>query len=61
MQSCRKCNQNSSSPSTKNVIFPNCNLQIGHAEDLPPAVVDDYENNEEFLKKAHHALMEVNL
>nr|CAG4641391.1 EOG090X0LTV [Eulimnadia texana] len=32
---------------------------IGHAEGLPPAVVPDYENNEDFLKKAHHVLMEV--
>nr|CAG4636705.1 EOG090X0LTV [Eubosmina coregoni]SVE70213.1 EOG090X0LTV [Eubosmina coregoni] len=32
---------------------------VGHAEDLPPAVVDDYENNQDFLKKAHHALMEI--
>ena len=27
--------------------------------DLPPAVVDNYESNEEFLRKAHHALLEV--
>nr|CAG4642234.1 EOG090X0LTV [Eurycercus lamellatus] len=32
---------------------------IGKLEELPPVVVDDYENNEEFLKKAHHILLEV--
>nr|CAG4638195.1 EOG090X0LTV [Chydorus sphaericus] len=32
---------------------------VGKAEDMPPTVVDDYENNEEFLKKAHHILLEV--
>nr|SVE76177.1 EOG090X0LTV [Daphnia hispanica] len=32
---------------------------LGHLDDLPLAVVDDYENNEEFLKKAHHVLMEI--
>nr|SVE70836.1 EOG090X0LTV [Daphnia similis]SVE71467.1 EOG090X0LTV [Daphnia similis]SVE72100.1 EOG090X0LTV [Daphnia similis] len=32
---------------------------LGHIDDLPSAVVDDYENNEEFLKKAHHFLMEI--
>nr|CAG4651521.1 EOG090X0LTV [Simocephalus serrulatus]SVE94656.1 EOG090X0LTV [Simocephalus serrulatus] len=32
---------------------------LGHLNELPPSVVEDYENNEEFLKKAHHFLMEV--
>jgi len=32
---------------------------IGHLNDLPSAPVEDYENNEEFLKKAHHILLEV--
>nr|SVE74599.1 EOG090X0LTV [Daphnia barbata] len=32
---------------------------LGHTDGLPPTVVDDYENNEEFLKKAHHFLMEI--
>jgi len=32
---------------------------IGHSNDLPSALVEDYENNEEFLKKAHHVLLEV--
>jgi multifunctional methyltransferase subunit TRM112 len=32
---------------------------IGHAGDLPQAVCDDYENNDEFLKKVHHIVMEV--
>jgi len=32
---------------------------VGHHTDLPASVVDDYEGNEEFLKKAHHILLEV--
>lgn len=28
-------------------------------EDLPAEVIPEYEKNEEFLRKAHHALMEV--
>lgn len=34
-------------------------LQLGHATELPQAPVEDFENNEEFLKKAHHVLLEV--
>lgn len=34
-------------------------LEVGHLNDLPGTPVDDYENNEEFLKKAHHVLLEV--
>ncbi|CAH1982410.1 unnamed protein product [Acanthoscelides obtectus] len=29
--------------------------------DLPKEVVDNYENNEEFLKKVHHVLLEVDV
>lgn len=32
---------------------------MGHADDLPPQLDGDYETNEEFLKKLHHALLEV--
>ena len=35
------------------------NLQVGHAGGLPDAVPDDFEANEDFLKKAHHVLLEV--
>ena len=34
-------------------------LQVGHSSELPSTLVDDYESNEEFLKKAHHVLLEV--
>lgn len=34
-------------------------LQLGHAGDLPKSLIEDYENNEEFLKKVHHVLLEV--
>nr|CAG4645297.1 EOG090X0LTV [Leptodora kindtii] len=32
---------------------------VGQLNDLPQTVVDDYEGNEEFLRKAHHVLLEV--
>ncbi|KAG5853080.1 multifunctional methyltransferase subunit TRM112-like protein isoform X1 [Anguilla rostrata] len=32
---------------------------LGHLNDLPNEVVPDYEKNEEFLRKVHHALLEV--
>ena len=32
---------------------------IGHLGELPPEPAPDYENNEEFLKKVHHVLLEV--
>ncbi|KAK9506417.1 hypothetical protein O3M35_008365 [Rhynocoris fuscipes] len=32
---------------------------LGHAGDLPRSLIENYENNEEFLKKVHHVLMEV--
>lgn len=35
--------------------------QMGHAGDLPPQLIENYENNEEFLKKMHHLLLEVNI
>jgi len=44
---------------TNFLVFCFCIFQLGHTDELPPTVVDDYENNEEFLKKAHHFLMEV--
>ena len=34
---------------------------LGQASDLPPELVENYENNQEFLKKAHHVLMEVEI
>ncbi|KAG8223620.1 hypothetical protein J437_LFUL003488 [Ladona fulva] len=41
-----------------NVLW-NAADSIGHSGELPKAVISDYENNQEFLKKAHHVLMEV--
>lgn len=32
---------------------------IGHSEDLPKETPEDYETNEDFLKKAHKVLLEV--
>ena len=34
--------------------------ELGHLNDLPKMVPDNYENDEEFLKKAHHVMLEVN-
>lgn len=33
--------------------------QVGRSEGLPAEVIPDYENDEEFLKKVHHVLLEV--
>jgi len=33
--------------------------QLGHLDDLPKSVSDNYETDTEFLKKAHHALLEI--
>ena len=33
--------------------------QLGHLDDLPKSMPENYENDLEFLKKAHHALLEV--
>jgi len=32
---------------------------LGRDSMLPPTVAEDYEKNDEFLKKAHHALFEI--
>ena len=36
-------------------------LQLGHGGGLPESPPEDYESQDEFLKSAHHALMEVSL
>ena len=33
--------------------------ELGHLNDLPKSVPDNYENDHEFLKKAHHVMLEV--
>nr|XP_057916154.1 multifunctional methyltransferase subunit TRM112-like protein [Doryrhamphus excisus] len=33
--------------------------ELGHRQDLPGDLVSDFENNEEFLKKVHRVLLEV--
>ncbi|XP_008325086.1 multifunctional methyltransferase subunit TRM112-like protein [Cynoglossus semilaevis] len=33
--------------------------ELGHRQDLPSELVADYENNEDFLKKVHRAMLEV--
>lgn len=34
-------------------------LQIGHVGELPQILIEDFETNEDFLKKVHHVLLEV--
>ncbi|KMQ86269.1 hypothetical protein RF55_14781 [Lasius niger] len=41
-------------------IFP-CNSFIGHVGELPQILIEDFETNEDFLKKAHHVLLEVEI
>ena len=36
-------------------------FQIGRAEQIPKEVAENYEKDNEFLKKAHHALMEIEI
>jgi len=34
---------------------------LGHETELPKEVPDSYETNQEFLKQAHHALLEIEI
>jgi len=34
---------------------------VGQADMVPANLIDDFEKNEEFLKKAHHALFEIEI
>ena len=36
-----------------------CWPQLGHGQGLPESLPEDYESQEDFLKQAHHVLMEV--
>ena len=38
-----------------------CRHQVGRSAGLPSEVIPDYENDEEFLKKVHHVLLEVSI
>lgn len=42
-------------------VLYNAAESIGQLEDLPKEVADNFESNEEFLKKAHHILLEVDI
>ncbi|XP_022199623.1 multifunctional methyltransferase subunit TRM112-like protein [Nilaparvata lugens] len=35
--------------------------ELGHVGELPQALIEDYENNEDFLKKVHHVLLEIDV
>ena len=34
---------------------------MGHASDLPSDLEENYENDQDFLKKVHHVLMEIDI
>ncbi|CAI9738974.1 Hypothetical predicted protein [Octopus vulgaris] len=34
---------------------------VGHPDCIPQTLVEDFESNDEFLKKVHHALMEIEI
>ena len=36
-----------------------CVFQLGHGQGLPESLPEDYESQDDFLKSAHHVLMEV--
>ncbi|XP_025414223.1 multifunctional methyltransferase subunit TRM112-like protein [Sipha flava] len=40
-------------------VLVNAAEQIGHGNNLPIELIEDYEDDEELLKKIHHVLMEV--
>ncbi|XP_030765860.1 multifunctional methyltransferase subunit TRM112-like protein [Sitophilus oryzae] len=42
-------------------VLYNAVERLGHVEDLPKETPVNYESNEDFLKKAHHALLEVEI
>lgn len=41
------------------MLTPACYHQLGHGEGLPAEPPQALEENEDFLKKAHHVLLEV--
>ncbi|RZF33707.1 hypothetical protein LSTR_LSTR007735 [Laodelphax striatellus] len=43
-----------------NVGYP-LKIVLGHVGELPQALIEDYESNEDFLKKVHHVLLEVDV
>ncbi|CAI9738975.1 Hypothetical predicted protein [Octopus vulgaris] len=36
-------------------------ITVGHPDCIPQTLVEDFESNDEFLKKVHHALMEIEI
>lgn len=35
--------------------------EVGYGENLPKDLIENYESNEEFLRQAHHALLEIEI
>jgi len=42
-------------------VLCNAAESIGQLEDLPKELIDNYENDTEFLKKAHRVLLEIDI
>ncbi|XP_050540562.1 multifunctional methyltransferase subunit TRM112-like protein [Daktulosphaira vitifoliae] len=42
-------------------VLVNAAVEAGHGSDLPEELIENYDKNEEFLKKTHHILMEVEI
>lgn len=42
-------------------VLRNAAESVGQAEGVPKELVEDYENNTDFLKKVHHILLEVDV
>lgn len=42
-------------------VLCNAAESVGQAENIPKELIEDYENNTEFLRKVHHILLEVDV
>ncbi|CAI6349151.1 unnamed protein product [Macrosiphum euphorbiae] len=42
-------------------VFVNAAVEIGQTSDLSDELIEDYEDDDDYLKKVHHLLMEVEI
>lgn len=42
-------------------VLYNAAESVGHVEDLPKEIAQNFENDQDFLKKVHHVLLEVDI
>ena len=57
---CMKCLRNADTFMQGYMMKCCFNVKIGHLGDLPKEVPTEVASNEDFLRKAHHVLLEVN-